>query len=475
MSEKKPSYNQVINEWQRREGFGWKLRNRWLVPYSGLPGTKKVIGWIWRLGVVFLGPLVLFSKCTESRLDSDQYSNSFARGLGEALGAEVEMDDPIRWGTAGPSIGKRLRVTWPEGSPIAMAEAYSTIIGGISKRERLGCSWDADNLDIVRLELIVDGADPERIPLGNQTLEVAHENLPARPTLLAAGFLQPPAGGRWTFQQVRVQNFNIRWGQQNNRGEILDSRVDLRKKDGKWVGTLTGGTLVQNWVHVKLGKADLSWDGNTFSITNGTLAGDRMGGSFSATVSSDLMGTATFEVENYPTALIIPGTFAEYVTGDVNGKIEVEGSLRGEAEVVAKADLTPGASLTLAEPNFLYSLSRATLNDNFARMPLEEGTIQLETGGGDLRNLEYELVCKDFGVLRGNASFVDRKFNGEGRLGIEPHVFRRIPLIQEKFFAEKTDELVWAPFTLEGPVNKWMEATKLSIESEFRSNYGDLP
>lgn len=475
MREEKGSWNESTNAWHRRETFGWKLRNKWLRPRKDLIFSKKVVGWTWRILLILLLPLYLFDKYKENRLESDNYFSELTNSLNTQTNSNSVFTGPIAWTENGLKTTKEVQVKFNDSPLLDSLYAYSCSIRGITAVERLKGNWNHTNLNIQRAELLLKGANPTR--LKKEIASSTISNPASRNFKIAlGGFLQPP-NQNFNIKEIRIGEANIYWGEKFNFGQLLGGSLTLQRTKSGWKGNLKNAILTQNWItNLKINSADVLWNQNKLEIKNIKINEQDSSGEGEIVLNESLNASFQYKFKNLDLDHIVPGVFKQLISGTVNGEIMSTGKIIGGEVFTTQCELQLSENITIKEPNLMFSLAQMTKNKNFSSLPVDTGEIQFTTTSGEMEKSSFHIISKNFANLAGDISYHNSELKLIGKLGIEPHVFKSIPKIQEMFFSEVIDDMYYTDINIEGAINgKWMNDKKLEIEKAYETHYNSEP
>ncbi len=401
------------------------------------PGITQVL----LVGVVILVLVVVgsafgLSSWIGSFLRGEDFRALVAERAGKALAAEVSFD-PFRW--SGPNVfTEKVSATGLEGSRIGSVDARQ-VRAVIDWRAAWGGAWKVNSIDILELEIVLQGGESDR---PSEVEDTNPPETPARPSWLPQrfelGFLRATQG------TVTLKN-----SQGEQTLEVSKSVLTLEPKGSSYEVTATGGLLdVATLPQMSLASAHARVSDGVFFLTRSSF---QLGESGKLSASGEFGDGSTMQV-SWTDVNVTPFLDPDWQT-------KLTGRLSGEAAIAWPKDQSQHSStgkfiLTegrLENVPLLVEVAKFTSSPQFRRMPLQEVSGNFQKSGDVLTVTDFMGESK--GLMRLEGDFVVREggaLTGAFRVGVSPQVLQWVPGSREKVFTENRDGYVWTDLLVGG-------------------------
>lgn len=480
-----------MNEWASREGrasFSQRSRVSTLVPDPFAHPMVKVLGYVWRLGLIALVGLAAYWLMFRSHLGSKEFAARLAEAARTHLGAQSAQLTPLVW-NGDQATGRQFSATGGPEAPYRLVAADD-----VSFRVPLTMFWEPEwrlsrvTIRALQVEFHSDLRTAAAKAAEDDKVEAALDSF-SPPVLTAPGdaveldvsapdpSLNPEPKGRDArvldldlrkdgldvsprFNRVRIggvdaARFEAGWGVEGKgRGELRQASLQARRgADGTWGIEVASGVLSQNWLRgikvtglrARLRGSELAIENTAVELGNAAavLSGRIRGGS---APEFDLM----LQGENFALESFCGEPFDRFLDLKANGSLRLTGSpnLASGVTIEGTMQVLEGAIRGLA---IQQALASATTRIRFREFGITGGTIAFTTGGGRLQVTSFNLASRTDVTVRGRFDFEQAAFKGELEIGVDPALlFKVAPEVQDRFFGRQEDGKRWMTVPLEG-------------------------
>jgi hypothetical protein len=397
------SYNQVMNEWAAQRSFLQRASSRLLRPPAGARGASLLMGWIWRLIVFILIPLLLYAGWMRVHMKSGEWTSEIQRGTQRYLNAASVTAMRSRWDFNGELRIEKITARGGLTSPFADLEA-STLSTWITIPAVFKKEWHLKNVDAFKATVSLRNG----LPAATAAVEDA-----SRPVLLTAGWGISPDFSLLSIDTYTCRDLTLRWGASPaTSGEIRGTRARFTRRSDGWDTTLEGGTARQGWLDgLKLSALKVSCTGHAITFSNGalTLPGSGTGmltGGLTLAEHPEIK--ASVSLENVALEAFLPDYLQRTIKAVCDGRVQLSGSTNRNSGVLLDADFTLKSGTLLSLP-VLRALEIITQEPQLAQPGISGGHIRFtsagsgESGGIAIEGKDILIECGS--LLRVSATF----------------------------------------------------------------------
>ncbi|CAN5221427.1 hypothetical protein BH23VER1_BH23VER1_14140 [soil metagenome] len=494
------TYSDAMNDWAstQKKSFIRRTRGSLVHPSPDASGFGRVVGYLFRLGVLVLVLGGFWWLSVRSELRSEDFSERFAWVAAEATGAESATFEPFAW-KSGDAISSRFSLVGGSTSPFHRIDGqYLRVEDGTWRAFR--SQWDLGDLSVDRLSVQLRsgglGTLPDRLsPAGDEGPAFKAEDFLFRtrpsdpaggvrdsgartapefggaPAPAVAGFVPGP-GPRFesvTFGDIAATGVDVGWGHSDfTRGRLEGLDATLSRDGERWLVTVKGGTLQQNWwrglqlvtpMRASIGGGTIRFDDTRFAPDGGagviTLSGQVTTGQI-----PELDFVLALESVPIRPLLGAESAFRNHVEGTLDGTATITGSINTRTGVVSRIDGTLSTGVIRRFPAF-EALSVITGYDLLRGLPLSGARFALESASGTTTVTNFSLASDDSPIALAGSFSVDPdgSFSGQLDLGVDPTLLDKHPRIRERFFEGR-------PALGDSRVASWI---RIPLEGEFPS------
>lgn len=489
------SYSEVMNEWAAQREFMGGNRSRLLHPPFDAHPVRKVLGYLGRLVVVIVIPLVIYLVLLGSHVKSKEFNQMISDGIATVLNADKVTAHGGFWEFDGILALKSMKATGSSGAffeqleaqgiatrvPMPMVFRREWILPRVSI-EDLSISLRSGGVGQVPLyELKADPDDEVRLPSLPPAIDSAPKTgargLP--PTkVLRAGYGVSPDFKALRINAVQTSHLNVTWGSSPATvGGVTGMQTDLARTSAGWVISGNGGQFRQGWldgmkveklaVTIAPGKAVMD------EVRLSHAGGGKAGITGSMTLGELPVLDAELKLEEVRLQDLVAVSAGSIFTAMASGTVKLSGSVNRSSGIRMEGtlDLQSGRLNTL--PVF-DALSQITKEDQFRRLSLQSGTLTFSTSGSEehggliVEIKAFEWACGPMVRLKGNyrqeqireIGNPDGKLPGERmkiegllQIGMPAMVLAKIkPAVAARYFKSGADGWSWLDVAIDGPV-----------------------
>ena len=489
------SYSEVMNEWAAQRDFMGENRSRLLHPPFGAHPVRKVLGYLGRLLVVIVIPLVIYLVLLGKHVKSKEFSQMISDGVATVLNADKVTARGGFWGFDGILALKSIKATGSSGAvfeqleaqgiatrvPMPMVFRREWILPRVSM-EDLSISLRSGGVGLVPLyELKAEPGDEVRLPslppAAESAPKIGARGLPPNP-LLRAGYGVSPDFKALRINAVQTSRLNATWGvSPATVGGVTGMQTDLARTAAGWVVSGNGGQFRQGWLDgmkieklaVTIAPGQAVMDDVRFSRVGGGKAGI----TGSMTLGELPVLDAELKLEEVRLHDMVAVSAGSLFTATASGTVKLSGSVNRSSGIrmAGTLDLKSGRLNTLPVFN---ALSQITKEDQFRRLALQSGTLTFSTSGSEehggmiVEIKAFEWACGPMVRLKGNyrqeqileignpdgkLPRESMKIEGLLQIGVPAMVLAKIkPAVAARYFKSGADGWSWLDVAIDGPV-----------------------
>lgn len=388
-AEQTQSFNQKLSQWIASQGFWFQLRHS----MSGGGGWAMTMNHLVRLGFKLVVALLVaaagFGIYLVQRVKTGTFRDSMNAGLVSGLGAtEAQVLDFMR--TQG---NVQIRRIGAEGGD----ESFFRSLDAGNIRMKMGLldgltgSWDAGTLQAKWMEIDLK----------------AGANSPEQAEALGEALFREWPGFR--FSSLEVDQAKLSWGfSPRTQGRIEDSQMIATRSAAGWRLSFKGGTLSQNWLKrleivefvvecnpggLKVLKGEFICGGGKVVFRDVVVAGGEKP-AVSGTVEIDKVDLSEF----------LPEATQPFVEGRIAGEFALSGSTNSAEGLQIEGSVTLGGDniIVLREKfHLLSALSLLDIDNSYHKVPFDQGSFHLKTGGGAMELSRVDLKAGELMTAQG--------------------------------------------------------------------------
>lgn len=496
MSDDRPprkTYSEAMNEWASQEGrasFSERSRVSSFMPDPFAHPVARLLGYVWRLGLVGLLGFGTYWFLLRSHLGSKEFAVQFASKIKVLLGAETALISRLSWqgdlasarqfsATGGPgaifrsleaedvSFRVPFAMLWKKEWNLRLLEASALKVelrsGG------LGTTAASPAIEGDELESALDSFDPPVVSAPGENLEIdaATPDPGTDPVtqprdkrlldlkLMKDGFSVAPDLQGLRLGGVEASHFTAGWGMSAaTRGELRDGALSARRaEDGAWLIEIASGLLSQNWLR------DLKVTDLRARLADGVLSVDDTRVMLGQAVGVLGGRVRCADVPVFELALQIEKIPLEKFCGDPFDRLfSLQGS--GELRIGGSTNLATGVTVEGAlnvDGGFIHglaiqhALANTTGRIRFREFEITGGTIEFATGAGRVEVKSFALASRADVMLRGSFTHAEEKFSGSLQIGVDPALLQKLaPSVLAEYFPKEEEGKRWLTTPLEG-------------------------
>jgi hypothetical protein len=388
-AEQTQSFNQKLSQWVASQGFWFQLRHS----MSGGGGWAMTMNHLVRLGFKLVLALLVaaagFGIYLVQRVKTETFQDSLNAGLMSGLGAtEAKVLDFMR--TQG---NVQIRRIGAEGGD----ESFFRSLDAGNVRMKMGLmdgltgSWDAGTLQAKWMEIDLK----------------AGANSPEQAEALGEALFREWPGFR--FSSLEVDQAKLSWGfSPRTQGRIEDSQMIATRSAAGWRLSFKGGTLSQNWLKrleivefvvecnpggLKVLKGEFICGGGKLVFRDVAVAGGEKP-AVSGTVDIDKVDLSVF----------LPEAAQPFIEGRISGEFALSGSTNSVEGLQVEGSVTLGGDniIVLREKfHLLSALSLLDIDNSYHKVPFDQGSFRLKTGGGAMELSRLDLKAGELMTAQG--------------------------------------------------------------------------
>jgi hypothetical protein len=388
-AEQTQSFNQKLSQWIASQGFWFQLRHS----MSGGGGWAMTMNHLVRLGFKLVVALLVaaagFGIYLVQRVKTGTFRDSLNAGLVSGMGAtEAKVLDFMR--TQG---NVQIRRIGAEGGD----ESFFRSLDAGNVRMKMGLldgltgSWDAGTLQAKWMEIDLK----------------AGANSPEQAEALGEALFREWPGFR--FSSLEVDQAKLSWGfSPRTQGRIEDSQMIATRSAAGWRLSFKGGTLSQNWLKgleivefvvecnpggLKVLKGEFICGGGTVVFRDVAVAGGEK-----PAVSG------TVEINKVDLSVFLPEATQPFVEGRISGEFALAGSTNSAEGLQIEGSVTLGGDniIVLREKfHLLSALSLLDIDNSYHKVPFDQGSFHLKTGGGAMELSRVDLKAGELMTAQG--------------------------------------------------------------------------
>lgn len=387
------TFDQRMSEWIASQGFWFQLR----YSMSGGGGWSVAFFHLLRMAfrllilavLVGLGLLYYLTK----RVDTLEFREGMEARFAESTGAsEVKILNFKR--TQGVGMIRRLGAEGTTTSFFDSLEA-GNLRFKMGLLDGLRSDWKPGVIEVNWIDAVVKGGanSPEE---AGQSVEVLFRDI--------AGF---------QVDGIEVTNARISWGfhvrdEIRNFGEISGSKLEATRIGSSWRLIFRGGTFSQNWIRgFRIEEMVLILRPDGLEVEKGLLrAGDgtveftdvRVDGGEFPEFSGKLV------IDSVPVSSLVANQLESRIDGQLTGELDVSGSTNSPEglKFAGTLRIDEGDKLTIRDEfQLLRTLDVVDAFNNYKRIDFDEGSFEIETGGGQMEISRVDLAAGESMTLRG--------------------------------------------------------------------------
>lgn len=489
------TYSEVMNEWAAQRHFVQANRSRLLHPPYDAHPAMKVLGYLGRVGVVLLLPLMVYGYLVYKHMRSPEFNKMISQGLATSLHAEEVKTRQARYSIngvlgmkalvakGGPeavydrlearNMGTRLPLTsvfrreWVLGRVSVDDLSVSLRSGGVGTVPLYELKGDEDEEDVLLPSL------PKGAP---RTGAVARREAP----VLRAGLGISPDFAALRINGLQVARLHLTWGSgPTTAGGVTGMQTDLARGAGGWTMSGSGGEFRQGWLEgLKVDRLAATVGADRLVIEEARFS--RAGGGKLRLVGSMTLGEmplleAELGLVGVPVQDLVETSLGGLFTAEAAGSLRLSGSVNRSAGIRMEGSLDLSAGRVIGLP-LLKALHQLTGEDQFRQLSLRSGTVEFftegspEHGGQIVEIKKLEVDCGPLARIRGtyrqeqqrgtltaNGALSSERLqvSGQFQLGVPAQVTAHFkPGVAARFFKPGADGWVWVDLPVKGPVNR---------------------
>ncbi|MGI8604619.1 MAG: hypothetical protein ACR2OZ_16735 [Verrucomicrobiales bacterium] len=484
------SYAQAMSDWAAARDAQRTLlsrsRNTLLQPDPLASLPARLLGYVWRFGLVILVGIGGYFLLLMWHFRSEEFSRLVARGAALQLKAEKVEISPFRW-RKNVASARSFSAQGGSQSFFKTIEAESVDFR-LPLRMSLQKNWQLKHVgvDFLRAELRSGGlgsgntvsltpAEKDSVPEGldGPTSKIAapikltddpstkpQESGKGRKVLDLRlhkdGFGVNPNFESLTVAEIGVARGNFTWGVTPfTRGSLQQAALLATPTgQGRWHIALSAGQLQQNWLRdLSIQKLNIDYTGETLQLDSGVF---RVGESTNVlsgtiTVSEHPRLNLRIDASSLPLEHFLNEPVTSWLRLAASGPIIIEGSLNLASGVTTSADLKIDGG-ALRQIPLLNTLAVLTGRGRFRDLEITGGFIKFNTAQGKLEVPAFELQAKSDVLIRGSGSWQQGSFRGNAQLGMSQAYAQRLPAqLQQAFLRQDDAGWLWLEIPLDGP------------------------
>jgi hypothetical protein len=376
--DKGKSYTQVMNEWAAQRSFLRRASTGLLRPGHGVSGGARVWGWIWRIGIMILMPVLFYMGVLRLHGKSGLFTKQLADETKLFLGAESVAFQRARWDMNGELRVELIRIKGSPENIFSSAEIHncSTMIRVPSVFRP---DWHLESVDSTKATVALRSGAAGK----SAVTAVA----PSEPGYLTAGWGLNPDGSKVAVNRYRSNELTLTWGgSPATSGELSASNVSVARTQGGWNFRAVGGGFRQCWLdRIRVGEARIQIGEGKAVIEKGDFMLPA-GGSGTLTGSVTLGETpdisVAVELKGVQFHLLLPELFHSLVNAVCHGVITITGSTNRSTGIVMDTNLTVQSGGINGIPIF-RALELATGETSLAQPDITAGHIHFISKGSE--------------------------------------------------------------------------------------------
>ncbi len=323
------SYNRVMNEWAAQRDL--KRENSSIFSSQG---GNFLWGWIWRIFLMVLLPLLGYIGWMRLHMKADSWNTELRGQAQQFIGAKESTLRRSRWDWSG---GLRVDSLKAKGGPSSFFKELEAVNMNtqITVPHVFKKAWHLKNLD----------AYSAAIHLRNGKPLATADNTQGQLAVLTAGWGISPDFSQLTIDSYSCRSLALSWGSSPaNSGEIAGTLATMVKKGNAWKTTFEGGAARQGWLgNLRLTSLRVNITSGEARIEKGdfTLVGGGSGtisGSVTLTETPEIRAMVT--MENADSKNFLADSLQKMIQFVCSGSVALSGSTNRNTGVVLDAKLS---------------------------------------------------------------------------------------------------------------------------------------
>ncbi len=461
------SYNQVMNEWKAQQSFLKRASTGMLRPGNDVTGASRIWGWIWRLLILTIIPLLIYMGIIRMHAKSGEFTDQLSVETKRFLGAESVAFHRSRWDWNGELRTEHVKITGAPANIFSSAD-LSHVNTWITAPGVFRSAWHLAKVTIASADVnLRAGAAPK-----TASAKITRE-------LLTAGWGINPDFSQLTIDGYECGKLHLTWGATpSTTGGLAETTASLTRNGSGWDFTAAGGSFRQGWLSgirvtnaaIRIGEVVAVIDKGDFTLPGGGT-GSLKG---SLTLGEIPEINVTIQLENAPFHPFLPDYFHRYVTAVCQGSLTLTGSTNRSTGILMDSKLTlksgtlsgipvfralglaTGEAL-LAQPNLTGGRLNFTSqgSQDPGSLVVEATDVVVESGtrmkiGLTMRHERKQVLATRVESFKDNqgassaADSVATKTTGTLRIGLPPETAAKLkPSIRQAFVTREEDGFHW--------------------------------
>ncbi len=383
--EKRALFNEQMNQWVSRQGLWFQLRHA----ADGQTLISRILGILMRCVVFLVIAAIGFLIYLIKRVDSDGFRENIRVAVEDTFKSQECKVGVFRRDRQVANLGY-VKMKGGDASFFHDLEARG-IRMNMKLTDGLFGSWDGQSLIMHQLDAVIKSG-------GSDDADAA--------TSFAALFVEQE---EFEFERIECKDTTISWGySEYHRGSIKGSYLTAGREGNGWRLEFKGGTFSQNWFrNLAIKKMVIHCHPQGFSIQEAELVAGDGRITFRASMGSGSQPSVkgTIQMESIPMESLLSQSFAKWIQGTISGKGLISGSINSQEGILLDLDLGFQNDDVTFVRDHIAILSSLTVIDNYnsyRKIPFNEGTFNIRTGGNQLKISEFNVKSGDLLHLKGN-------------------------------------------------------------------------
>ena len=247
------SYNEVMNEWAAQRSFLQRSGSGLMRPGHGVTGVSRILGWIWRIALITLVPLLAYLGILRMYGRSEAFTAQLREGTRNYLNSGDVVVGGTQWDLNGDLRVSSVKI---KGSPANFFHEakIENISSWIPMPQVFRAGWHLKTVEASHATLTLRS--------GGTAIKTAAAGTNGEPRLLTAGWGIKPDFGVLEIDRYKTDHLTLSWGSTpSTTGGLADANAVLTRQTGGWDFAVTGGTFRQGWLdNLRVNSAKVTVD-----------------------------------------------------------------------------------------------------------------------------------------------------------------------------------------------------------------------